>query len=64
MISTNKISLENLFVVLKVKNIQYKKLETKAYIRNPLFTNNDISLLSALRSHTVRDIKCNFPSGF
>ena len=48
----------------KVKKINYKKLETQSYIKSPLFSNEDIYLLSAMRSHTVRDIKCNVPTKF
>ena len=44
----------------KVKNIKYGKLESQAYMNSNLFTNDEICLLAALRSRTVRGIKNNF----
>ena len=44
----------------KVNTIIYEKFEKQAYLVSPLFTNEDVSILSNLRSHTTRGIKDNF----
>ena len=44
----------------KVRDINYEKFITQDYICSPMFTNDEVSLLAALRSHTVRGIRCNF----
>ena len=44
----------------KVKSIKYDKLEAQSYLKSKLFTNEEVSLLTALRSHTVRGVRCNF----
>ena len=44
----------------KVKNIEYKKLETQKYLRSPLFTNMETSLLFWLRTKTARTFRANF----
>ena len=44
----------------KVRDIKYEKFEAQPYIKSPTFTNDDVSVLAALRSHTVRGIRCNF----
>ena len=46
----------------KVNEIQYKKLEIQEYLKSPKFSNTECELLFALRSHTKRGIKGNFPS--
>ena len=45
----------------KIENIQYDKFETQSYLTSPMFTNNEVNLLHALRSRTV-NVKCNFSS--
>ena len=44
----------------KVKNIDYKKFETQPYLSSAMFTNEDVSILASLRSHTTRGIRNNF----
>ena len=44
----------------KVKVMKYKEFKTQEYICSSMFSNDDVSLLAALRSHTVRGIRCNF----
>ena len=44
----------------KVKVIKYERFEVQQYIISGLFSNEEVSLLAALRSHTVRGIICNF----
>ena len=44
----------------KVKDIKYETYEAQPYIHNSLFSNDEICLLAALRSHTVRGIRSNF----
>ena len=44
----------------KVKVIKYEDFKTQEYICSSIFSNDDVSLLAALRSHTVRGIRCNF----
>ena len=46
----------------KVNEIQYKKLEIQEYLKSPQFSNTECELLFALRSHTKRGIKANYPS--
>ena len=46
----------------KVKDIQYDKLETQRYMTSPLFSDEEVSLLFALRSKCVRECKANFSS--
>ena len=46
----------------KVKEIEYKKLETQKYIKSAMLSNEEVYLLAALRSHTVRGIKMNSKS--
>ena len=46
----------------KVKDIIYTDLQTQEYLGSLKFSNIDCELLIALRSHTLRGIKCNFPS--
>ena len=43
-------------------DINYTQLQTQHYLRSPKFSNSDCELLFALRSHTLRGIKGNFPS--
>lgn len=47
----------------KVKSIKYQKLQTQHYIKSPLFNNNEVNLLHALRSRMV-NTKANFPSKY
>ena len=44
----------------KVNHINYEKFECQEYLRSGIFSNEEISILSSLRSHTLRTIKCNF----
>ena len=44
----------------KVKHIEYNKLETQKYLRSPLFTNIETSLLYGLRTKTNRTFRANF----
>ena len=44
----------------KVKDIKYETYNAQPYIHSPLFSNDEICLLAALRSHTVRGIRQNF----
>ena len=44
---------------LKVKDIIYQKLEMQNYMKSPLFTNEEVSLLFAIRSRAI-DCKINF----
>ena len=44
----------------KILAIDYEKFEAQPYLKSSMFTNDDVSLLAALRSHTVRGIRCNF----
>ena len=43
----------------KVRDIKYEKFEVQPYLTSREFSNDDASLLAALRSHTVRGIRCN-----
>ena len=44
----------------KVRKIIYEKLEAQGYLKSPLFSNEDVAVLSNLRSHTTRTIRANF----
>ena len=44
----------------KVKNIEYKNLETQKYLTSPIFTNMETSLLYGLRTRTARTFRANF----
>ena len=44
----------------KVKRIKYDKFEVQPNMFSSLFSNDDDALLAALRSHTVRGVRCNF----
>ena len=44
----------------KVKDIKYETYDAQPYIHSSLFSNDEICLLAALRSHTVRGIRQNF----
>ena len=48
----------------KVKNIQYSKLELVQYMNSPVFKNENIKLLLALRTRTVNGIKSDFSGMF
>ena len=49
----------------KVKQNQYTNLNSpQSYLTSKDFTNDQVSLLFHLRSCTVREIKCNFPSNY
>ena len=43
----------------KVKDIHYKKLETQAYMTSPIFKDEEVNLLHALRSRYI-NVKANF----
>ena len=43
----------------KVKSIKYDKLKTQKYMKSPLFTNDEVNLLLAIRSRFL-DCKMNF----
>ena len=44
----------------KVRDIKYNKFEIQPYLKSNKFSNDDVSLLAALRTHTVRGIRSNF----
>jgi hypothetical protein len=44
----------------KVKTIIYDSFEAQRYLKSALFSNEDVSILSNLRSHTTRTIRANF----
>ena len=44
----------------KMKDIKYEKFELMQYLNSPLFSNNNRSLLLALRTRTVRGIRNDF----
>ena len=44
----------------KVKHIPYKTLEIQPYLKSALFTQKDVKILTALRSHCLKGIKMNF----
>ena len=47
----------------KVKEIEYKKLSIQNYILSPLFSNEEVNLLYALRSRGT-DCKANFKNKY
>ena len=47
----------------KIRNIEYTKLETQEYMVSPLFTNDEVNILYALRSRSV-NVKANFKNKF
>ena len=49
---------------IKVNHIKYNDLKIQPYLTSPMFTNEEVFLLTALRSHTVRSIKMNFSSWY
>ena len=44
----------------KIQSIRYDKLQPQPYLKSKSFSNEEVSLLAALRSHTVRGVRCNF----
>ena len=48
----------------KIVDVKYKKLEAQPYLKSSLFTNEDVSLLADLGSHTARGIRCNFKNWY
>ena len=46
-----------------MKEIEYDKLETQQYMRSPLFTNDEVNLLFAIRSRFI-DCKMNFKNKY
>ena len=47
----------------KVRDIVYNKLETQPYMQSPIFTNEEVNTLHALRSRSV-NVKTNFKNKF
>ena len=47
----------------KIRDICYQKLETQAYMTSPIFNNEEVSLLHALRSRYI-NVKANFSSKY
>ena len=47
----------------KVRNIKYDKLEAQKYMRSPLFTNDEVCLLFALRTNYI-ECKFNFKNKY
>ena len=47
----------------KVRDIVYNKLETQPYMQSPIFTNEEVNTLNALRSRLV-NLKTNFKNKF
>ena len=45
----------------KMSNLKYHMLKTMDYLHNPMFSQQDASLLYSLRTRTVRGIKSDFP---
>ena len=43
-----------------MENLHYLNFETAPYLKSPLFNRDDISLLLALRTRTVRGIRSDF----
>ena len=48
----------------KVKDVPYRKLETQKYMTSPLFTDEEVALLFAMRSKCIQECKANFSSMF
>ena len=48
----------------KVNNIEYKSLLIQPYMISHEFNNPEVTMLTALRSHTIRNIKMNFSSWY
>ena len=48
----------------KLKDIKYEELKTQTYLKSPLFSNSETSLLYALRSRTADNFKANFRNMF
>ena len=44
----------------KVNHLKYGEFKCQEYLTSGIFSNEDISILSSLRSHTLRSIKSNF----
>ena len=44
----------------KVKHIPYKTLEIQPYLKRALFTQKDVKIRTALRSHCLKGIKMNY----
>ena len=47
----------------KIKNLQYKKLHMREYLKSNLFTNYEVQTLSKLRSRNI-DVKANFKTKY
>ena len=47
----------------KVKDIKYENFKIQAYMSSKIFTNNEVELLSKLRSRNI-DVKCNFKTKY
>ena len=47
----------------KVKNIKYQHFKIQPYLTSKMFNNNEVELLSKLRSKNI-DVKCNFKTKF
>ena len=45
----------------KMSNVKYEKFDISQYLCSPLFNRDSRGLLLALRTRTVRGIKCDFP---
>ena len=43
-----------------MKDIEYSSLKCEQYLSSGMFKNEEISILSSLRSHTLRTVRCNF----
>ena len=46
----------------KVRDIKYTKLKTQKYMTSPLFSDEEVALLFAMRSKCVRECRTNFSS--
>ena len=44
----------------KVNTIEYNRLEKQPYLVSPVFSDEDVGILSNMRSHTTRGIRGNF----
>ena len=61
--SLRKVALKYLALnkTSKTEKLNYKALEMQEYLKSPLFSEKEASLLLALRTRTVRGIRCDFP---
>ena len=44
----------------KVMDIKYDSFKCQSYLSSGIFSNEEVSILASLRSHTLRSVRCNF----